>query len=226
MTRTIAIGDVHGCYNTLLKLIRKLPKDSSLIFLGDLCNRGKYSKEVIEFVIKNNHQCLMGNHEMLLYKYLRGTILKETNLRKNTYGLNNATIGSYHNDMKVKKTIKKHFEWIESLPLYIELEINNRKLFLTHGFGLPYYKRKDKTSSTIALHSNRIDDKRYIKEWEDFSKYKIINIFGHCVFKKVLFGKNYIGIDTGCASGNKLSAIDLETFKVYEQKVDYKDLIK
>jgi serine/threonine protein phosphatase 1 len=224
MSKTIAIGDVHGCYHTLLKLLRKLPKDSNLIFLGDLCNRGKYSKEVIEFVIQNNHQCLMGNHEALLYKYLRGLVLRENNLRKNTFGLNSATIKSYDSGIKLKRTIKKHFDWVESLPSYIELELNNKKLFLTHGFGLPYYARKDKISSKIPLYSNRLDNKKYIKDWEDFSKYKIINIFGHCVFKKVLFGTNYIGIDTGCVGGNKLSAIDLETFKVYEQKVDLKDI--
>jgi serine/threonine protein phosphatase 1 len=222
MSRTIAIGDVHGCYNTLLKLIRKLPKNSKLIFLGDLCNRGKYTKEVIEFVIKNNHRCLIGNNEAMMYKYLRSSVL----WRKNPSGRGKTTIQSYKKDSKPRKTIEKHLQWIKSLPLYLELKLNNKKLFLTHGFGLPYYKRKDHKSSTIPLYTNRFDDKTYMKNWEDFEKYKVINIFGHCVFKEVMLGKNFIGIDTGCVGGNKLSAINLETFKVYAQKVDLRDLVK
>jgi hypothetical protein len=63
-----------------------------------------------------------------------------------------------------------------------------------------------------------------IKGWEDFSKCRTVNIFGYCVFKDVLFGKNHIVIDTACISGNKLSAIDLEAFKIYSQKVNTKYL--
>lgn len=230
MNKTIVIGDVHGCFNTLKKLIRKFPKDSKLIFLGDLCNRGKYSKDVIDFVIKNNHQCLLGNHEIKLYRDFRNILLNKN--QKKDFIFNdmelesNLAIQSYKNTFKVKKVIKKHFNWIESLPLYVELKVNNKKIFLTHGFGLPYYKQKDNLNYTIALHSNRFNDKTFKNDWENFSKYRITNIFGHCVFKEVLFGKNYIGLDTGCVGGNKLSAIDLDTFRVYSQKVDTKDLFE
>ncbi len=225
--RTIVIGDVHGCFNTLKKLIRKFPKDAKLIFLGDLCNRGKYSKDVIDFVMKNNYQCLLGNHELKLYRDLQYIMSKKESYEDFCYITSlesDLSIKSYKNTYKVKKVIKKHLNWIESLPLYIELKVNHKKIFLTHGFGLPYYKRRDNPANAIALHSNRFNDKRFKKDWEDFSKYKRINIFGHCVFNEVLFGKNYIGIDTGCVHGNKISAIDLNTFKVYSQKVDTKDL--
>ena len=42
------IGDVHGCYNTLMELIAKLPKDAKLCFVGDLIDRGPNSKDVVE----------------------------------------------------------------------------------------------------------------------------------------------------------------------------------
>jgi len=41
------IGDVHGCIFTLEKLVNKLPKNSKLIFVGDLVDRGNFAKEVI-----------------------------------------------------------------------------------------------------------------------------------------------------------------------------------
>ena len=57
--KIFVIGDVHGCYHTLLDLLNKLPKDASIIMIGDLCDRGPYSKEVIDLIIKNNYQCVL-----------------------------------------------------------------------------------------------------------------------------------------------------------------------
>ena len=55
MSSTFVIGDVHGCYYTLMDLVDKLSKDADLIFVGDLCDKGLYTKEVIEFVKSNNY---------------------------------------------------------------------------------------------------------------------------------------------------------------------------
>jgi len=43
------IGDVHGCYTTLMQLIEQLPnkEKSHLIFVGDLIDRGKDSARVV-----------------------------------------------------------------------------------------------------------------------------------------------------------------------------------
>ncbi len=62
----IAIGDVHGMFDLLLKLIDKLPKNNELCFLGDLIDRGPESKEVVDYVRDNNHLCVMGNHEDMM----------------------------------------------------------------------------------------------------------------------------------------------------------------
>ena len=49
------VGDVHGCFHTLQNLLTRLPKDAELIFVGDLCDKGNFSKDVIDFVIQNNY---------------------------------------------------------------------------------------------------------------------------------------------------------------------------
>jgi len=48
--RIIAIGDIHGCINTLRALIEKInPRpDDQFVFLGDFIDRGKNSKEVVD----------------------------------------------------------------------------------------------------------------------------------------------------------------------------------
>jgi serine/threonine protein phosphatase 1 len=47
--RTLAIGDIHGCYSaleTLLEAVRVTP-DDFLVFLGDYIDRGPESKAVV-----------------------------------------------------------------------------------------------------------------------------------------------------------------------------------
>ena len=42
------IGDVHGHYDTLMRLVDRLPQDAELIFVGDLIDRGSQSAEVVD----------------------------------------------------------------------------------------------------------------------------------------------------------------------------------
>lgn len=71
------IGDVHGCFHTLKNLIARLPKEAELIFVGDLCDKGNFSKDVIDFVIQNNYPCIKGNHEHLMETYLEDAIFHD-----------------------------------------------------------------------------------------------------------------------------------------------------
>ena len=54
-----AIGDIHGCLSQLTSLHKNIlnydkfdPKNDLLIYLGDYIDRGKYSKEVIDQILK------------------------------------------------------------------------------------------------------------------------------------------------------------------------------
>jgi serine/threonine protein phosphatase 1 len=219
LKNTYIIGDVHGCYYTLLNLVKQLPKDANLIFLGDLCDKGNFSKETIEFVINNDHICLKGNHEYLFYNYIRDALYRD---KKSIWSQNRAyggykTVKNYNGSPDV---LSKHIAWIETLPAYVELD----RYFITHGFGLPYYQRKDDKKTQRKLFVNRVDVDIHKEDWEDFTNYDVINIFGHCKFDEVLIGENYYGIDTGCVYGNKLTAIQLETMILFEEKVDKRDI--
>ena len=46
-----AIGDVHGCFDELMLLIRKIlkkDKDAKFILIGDLIERGPKTKKMID----------------------------------------------------------------------------------------------------------------------------------------------------------------------------------
>ena len=212
------IGDVHGCYNTLLKLVAKLPKGANLIFLGDLCDKGNFSKEVISFVKDNNYLAVKGNHELMMYRNIYKALQGQKqiwNTHKDYGGYK--TVKSYQNSPSL---LKEHIDWIDSLPTYLEIE----NYFITHGYALPYYKRKGIKNYEIAFLTNRKKSKKFQHEWEDVSSYNIINIFGHCVFKEVKRGKNFIAIDTGCVYNGKLTALSLKDLTTIDVKCDRKDI--
>ena len=68
---TWAIGDVHGCWLTLRKLLESIgwnPKNDFLWFVGDLVNRGPASLEVLRWTRQNSDRLVvvLGNHDLHL----------------------------------------------------------------------------------------------------------------------------------------------------------------
>ena len=206
------VGDVHGCFYTLQNLIARLPKDAELIFVGDLCDKGNFSKDVIDFVIQNDYPCVKGNHEHLMETYLEDAIFHDKHSPwssdKRYGGL--MTLESYEDD---HQRMLIHLEWIKTLPMYLQVD----KYFITHGFALPFYEHKNNPVYYNDYLLNRYESGMNIENKE------IVNIFGHCVFDEVISGENFYGIDTGCSYGKKLTAIQLGTMKTYQEKMDPKD---
>ena len=72
MSRTLAIGDIHGCataLETLVDFVGVTPEDT-LVCLGDYVDRGQQTREVIEFLLALREKChlvtLRGNHEIMM----------------------------------------------------------------------------------------------------------------------------------------------------------------
>ena len=91
------IGDVHGCYDELVDLLRELgyevggtrekpevraPEGRRAIFLGDLVDRGPDSPGVLRLAMAMVESgaalCIPGNHEIKLLRKLRGKNVKLT----------------------------------------------------------------------------------------------------------------------------------------------------
>ena len=74
---TYAIGDVHGCYRTLRKLLETVayapPKDR-LWQVGDLVNRGPASLDVLRWAMDQGEGLIsiLGNHELHLLSQALG----------------------------------------------------------------------------------------------------------------------------------------------------------
>lgn len=77
MMRTAVIGDIHGCYSTLIELLKKIDyspndKNTTIVFLGDYLDRGPKIRETLDYLIKIKFTAgdrvvfLRGNHEDML----------------------------------------------------------------------------------------------------------------------------------------------------------------
>ena len=186
----IVIGDVHGEFDALMRLLDILPQTKELCFVGDLIDRGPNSKEVIEFVRKNNYQTVMGNHEDLITDF---------NLWLNPRNGGQETLKSFGGREAFLKT--DVIEWISSLPILIQYG----NYIISHSFaynGLDTYNEDLLWGRKFKLGSIKNTD--------------FISVFGHTPVESAQkkCNKHWL-IDTGATFGNKLSAIDLTDEQIY-----------
>jgi len=233
MKNTYIIGDVHGEYNTLIKLIEQLPKDADIIFVGDLIDRGASSRAVIELIRKKNYRCVLGNHEEFMIDYgisFTKTYPKSTNPSFLHTWYNNggdATLYSYNlikytgglscvENEEGMEQFKDDIKWLKTLPLYIELpnKINNKPVVITHASCADVWHHHDNPDGVETFKEYALWNRKEPKR-----ESAIFNIFGHTpVDFGVEIEEHFVNVDTGCYikkhGYNTLSAYCVESGEV------------
>ena len=126
------IGDVHGHFNTLKLLVKKLELgvDDVVVMLGDLIDRGPTSAHVVNYVkTTKNFYCIRGNHEqMMIEGFYDSTFFKDLNIESRIWyhnGGNNTEssyIDLYKSSKKVLSEASEDSDWMAKLPTEIVLE--------------------------------------------------------------------------------------------------------
>lgn len=66
-----AVGDIHGCFELLADLLRKLDPGVPIVCLGDYIDRGPNSAAVLHLLqALPEITCLRGNHEEMMLRFL------------------------------------------------------------------------------------------------------------------------------------------------------------
>jgi serine/threonine protein phosphatase 1 len=223
-----AVGDVHGCYKSLKKLVEDIlgiGKEDELYFVGDFIDRGPAGKEVIDYVIslqKEGYQvqAVRGNHEeMLIDAYLYRTpdkymlwMFNGAEATLNSYGIETH---KYRDEAALYELPESHVDFMRKLPYYIELD----DYFIVHA-GINF-KAEDPFKDTrsmvwcrdcyndLSLSGNRSMVHGHtplpLKQIQSMAERK---------------GENQLNIDAGCvykgyAKMGNLVALDLDNRKVY-----------
>src|SRR5215510_15471023 len=74
-SRTIVIGDIHGCYDELMKLLKKvkLKESDRVISVGDLTTKGPKVRQVLDlFMTDERFSTVIGNHDLILRRNWNG----------------------------------------------------------------------------------------------------------------------------------------------------------
>ena len=125
MSKIYAIGDVQGCAPSLKALVKKLPKKSNMIFLGDLVNRGPDSlgalRQLKALQESGRAECILGNHDLHL-------LAIDAGLRKSK-GLD--TIEPILSAPDRRELI----DWIRNRPM----ALSNGKVLTVHAGVLPQW---------------------------------------------------------------------------------------
>lgn len=193
----IAIGDIHGCLNSLQALLKKLEAypDATLIFIGDYIDRGSKSMQVVEYLIefRNQRECifLRGNHEQML--------LDALDYNDGSMWIRNGgdtTLQSYNLSLENISFPESHLEFYKNTKLFYETETH----FFVHA-GVP---------ADITLKESIADPKHYhtflwgrdhINAFE--TPWEKTIVFGHTPMPNPIRRPKMLGIDTGCVY-NKL----------------------
>lgn len=196
---TYFIGDVHGCRQTLLALLKQLELKAgdTVVFLGDLIDRGPDSKGVVDTVwqlraVGIRVVSLRGNHEQMLLNALKDADSEER--------------WCYHNGgQKALESFgvssvgcipAEYLRFFEGMPLWYETEG-----YLCVHAGLNF-RASDPLSDTHAL--------LWLRHWYDDIDYTWLRnrilIHGHTPIPLQiieeqhlhLIHQQYLNLDNGC----------------------------
>lgn len=227
------IGDVHGCYYELEKLLQKLgyvwrddvkcyyyPDNSrQIVYVGDLIDRGPHSSKVLRLVMNQVKYgaalMCMGNHDDKYMRYLMGQKVKfSEDLQK--------TIDQVKRDLDEEEV--KYFLKERSFLFHL---LDEGKLVVAHaGWHKSLKKPTDYRNRAWCLYGPSLGVKKNgFPERVDWVQYRLLIdritlydktfvrepppyiVYGHQPYKEARIEKRTIGIDTGCVFGGKLSAL-------------------
>ena len=197
MPRTFFIGDVHGCIEELSELFEKFsPNAEDKIYqTGDLINKGPNSPATVEFVLKHNIKCVMGNHEAKLLQILNKPQAEQTLKEKH-----------------LLENVQKP-EWLAGIVSKFPLWIDTGREILLHA-GLEPGKK--------SLEEMNKKDILTIRLWNGIPWYEQAAfagrtvIFGHWAMNGLVDFPQAKGLDTGCVYGKLLTGYCPEENKFYQ----------
>jgi serine/threonine protein phosphatase 1 len=203
-------GDIHGCFHTLKKLhtrVKEIYGEIDFYSTGDLVDRGNFSPESVEYIIKNGIRPVMGNHDRMFLSYYTERASNQAQLW--VYNNSAKTMFDYEKNPGI---LVRHLEFVSHLPLFYDL---GEHLISHAGLGRQWislfqFNKNLELKLLEKIATENIDnDKGLLWNRSELLDVGKIQIVGHTPvpnFKYYKKQKAYY-IDTGASNGNKLTAL-------------------
>lgn len=235
--KTFVVGDVHGRCDQLQTLVEMIPRteEDSLVFLGDLIDRGSDVPGCVEYVIglkeKDPEQviCLRGNHEQMLMDFID----ERTNVWVTPVTGGEQTYEQYtgrpliidsERDLQlVRQSIAtsvppKHLSFFRATPFFHE---DDYALYVHAGLDQGKHPRDTQPHALI-----------WIRDMDFYKNYRgkpclfghtptaFLPLRGRLGRHGIYIRNSAIGIDTGYNEHSPLSCLSLPDFTLYQTYPD------
>lgn len=213
------IGDVHGCYDELVALLRNLGHEvdaaaatvrittgRKLLFLGDLVDRGPKTPEVLRLVMNavasGTALCVPGNHDVKLMRKLRGRDVQITHGLAESLEQLAAESDAFRRDVA---------DFIDRLVSHYVLD--DGKLVVAHaGMKESMQGRGSGAVREFALYGETTGETDELglpvrHNWAAEYRGQAMVVYGHTPVLEPEWLNRTVDIDTGCVFGGRLTAL-------------------
>ncbi len=202
-TRTLIVGDVHGCLDELRALLASINFNvatDQLIMAGDLIAKGPASAETLSFIAAHQGVSVIGNHDARWLRWHHGVV----------HGGDTPDLSDFH-QIEIRRLSDDNWSWFHAQPDGILLSDYN--IAIVHAGlinGVPLAKQDVELMRTMrSILSNGKPFKSSTEgvPWASLWQGPEHVVFGHDARRGLQQYPLATGLDTGCVYGGKLSAL-------------------
>ena len=228
--RVYAFGDVHGHAAKLAPVLDLIERDMGahgagpVVSLGDLVDRGPDSRGVIARLMDwhdpgAGRHVIAGNHDRMFRWFMRAGPKRAPHLRRElewwdwrlggaatlaSYGVRNAEgrrIAEVHEEA-CGRVPRAHLDWIDSLPLTLELAPGGAPHLFVHAGIRPGVPLAEQDEEDLVWIRGGFDDYG--------GPHPFLVVHGHTPHDAATHHGNRVALDTGAAFGGPLTAAVFE----------------
>ena len=225
---TYAISDLHGRVDLYREILEKISfcAEDTLYILGDIGDRNEGGIQIFKQVMdRPNIHMLMGNHEQMMLDAIlhpNGISLNGDETNEQLWFRNGGSITKKEYLAEPEGLQYKILQYIESLPLNIELNVNGTEYLLVHGMPTCMFEKYGREYENVAEFAvwERIEG------WMKVEFPADVMICGHTPtwyyrdenpMRICSVRKNVYDIDCGCSTGEefggRLACLRLDDMK-------------